>query len=191
VARQVGWGSAQQQSKFLQRPRDKAGISEVAASKGHINAFVDQINRAIGEIDIQLNLRMTRKKIRQQGHQKVVGHDGGTHTQPPAGGLLRKGQHGLRIIQVIQDASTALVKQLTFGCELKASGTSLKESHPHLLLQPGYTLANGRCGNRQCPSCRNETAKLRRLDKCKHSAEFVHPHLHPVDYRRFDPFIPL
>ncbi len=107
--------SAEHHFLAAKRPTAERGgqIRRAANAHGDINAFIEQIEKAIGKCHVQFNFRMLLAERDQQRHhaQSPVGI---RHRQPQPAGRDRamRRQHGLRFRQFLQNAYAGLVVRL-------------------------------------------------------------------------------
>ena len=112
------------------------------------------------EVHFQFDFRVCLAKSRHQRQQKTVADGREADPQATTRGLYRMGQHGLRILEVVEDAPAALIEQLAFRRQADLARTALEQPHLQRTLQAGNVLADRRCGNTHRPRRADKAQRL-------------------------------
>ncbi|MNS92646.1 hypothetical protein D3C72_1267890 [compost metagenome] len=104
-ARQVLGRGHHHAARFGQPDRYQAGVGQVAQADGAVEAFIDQVDHAVRQVQRDRHIRM---RLNKQWHQRrhvlaAVARRGG-HAQVPAGLDPARRDAGLGVVQVVQDA---------------------------------------------------------------------------------------
>ncbi|MPN60887.1 hypothetical protein SDC9_208620 [bioreactor metagenome] len=126
------------------------------------------------EVQIQLDFGIAGLEFGQHGQQKTVADGGQAHTQPAAW-RLGGGLHGRAcIMQLVENAPAAFVKQSAFLRQAHLACGAMEQAQAQLLLQARHVLAHGRGRDAKRAACLGKAQKIGGTYKGLKSAEAVH-----------------
>ncbi|MNM75115.1 hypothetical protein D3C81_868880 [compost metagenome] len=140
-----------------QPDRDQAGVGQVAQPDRAVEAFVDQVDHAVGQVQRD---RYVRVRFDEQRHQRrhvlaaVAGRRG--HAQVAAGLDAAGRDAGLGVVQVVQDALAVFQEGRAFKGQADLARGTYQQLHAQPLFQcidaapdDGWRHAFRRCCRRQ------------------------------------------
>ncbi|MNR03063.1 hypothetical protein D3C85_1189420 [compost metagenome] len=150
-------------------------ISQLAAAHHAIDVLVDQIDDAIADAHVDLDVRVSRMKLRQRRHQnharKRTGH---IHPQSPPGHGRCTRQTGFGIVQVSQQSHHALVVDGAVGGDVNLACGAVEQFHPQPRLQLLHQLRDAGLAHVQRLGGLGEAARLHHPGEGLHRIETVH-----------------
>ena len=164
----------QQKPERPEPTRHQLRIRQAAAADRHIDALLDHVHQQVVEIQLQLNLRVGAAECRHVRHEEAIADGGQTHPQLATGLLDHMGEHGLRVLQVVEDFPTTLVKQLPLRRQTDFARTALQQPHIQRRFQLGDVFTDCRRRNPQAPRRRDKTEGLCRFNEGNHTTQAVH-----------------
>lgn len=136
MARQIGRGGAADPVQIEQTPGDQAGIGQRTAADHAVSAVADQIDNAIADAEIDLDLRVAFQKAGQRRQQQLAGGAAaGIDAQHALRRILRLGQTALHLLQIRQPFHRILVIAFAFAGDRHAAGGALEQFGLQVILQ--------------------------------------------------------
>ncbi len=145
VTREVGRGGAHDARQIAKLVRDEVHVAQRADAQRQIGADVGEIDDAIGQCELELDLRIAREKLWHRGYQRVGPERGAdVHAQPAARALAEAHHFRFRVGDGAHDAMRALEVDFAFGGEGEASRRAMEQAHAEAPLEPRHQLRHGR-----------------------------------------------
>ena len=177
---QIGRRGGDNEAKRPEPARHQPRICQFAAADDHIEAGFDDIDQMVVEVQIQLHLGIAGLEFGQHGQQKTVADGGQAHAQPAAW-RLGSSLHGRAcIVQLVEDAPAALVKQSPFLRQTHLACGAMEQAQAQLLLQACHVLAHGRGRDAKRAAGLGKAQKIGGTYKGLKSAEAVHGDWQPL-----------
>src|SRR5437773_5552759 len=129
MQRQIRRGSAADELRSADLARDQAAAADIADADRQVDAFVDDVDGAIGELDIEAQLRMATREVRDRRREMP-------HAEGDRRGELeraaryhgRRGHRFLGLLQIREQLDAALVKGLAGLRQRKPARRSVHET---------------------------------------------------------------
>ncbi len=176
VALEVGGRRADDAAVVAEPAGDQRFVVDRPQPDGQIEALPGDVDAAIGEGELQLDLGVARGELGHQGHdlahaEAVAEADpqGAARPQPAGARQLLGG------IDLVQDLARPLVEQAALGRGGYTPGGALQEPHAEPVLEPGDQLADRRGRQPQALGRGCQAALLDDLDQDGHLARPVRP----------------
>ena len=128
------------------RPRDERRIvRERHRAHRAVDAFLDEIHRAVGDHELELELRMAREEAGQRGKELLVDERvRDARAQPPARRAMRAGERVLGLGEVVEHAHAAFVERAPLVGEREPPRRAVEEPHAEPLLELRHRGGRGR-----------------------------------------------
>ncbi len=146
----------------------------MTAADRHIDALVDQIDDAVVEIEIELDLGIEADEARHDGQKKMIADQRQAEAQPAARGGDGSGERSLRILEIVKHTAAALVKQPPLLRQPYAARRALEEPHADLPLQRRHGLADVSRRQAKHASGGDEAAEIGGFHEGRQAAELIH-----------------
>ncbi|VBR79771.1 Uncharacterised protein [Burkholderia pseudomallei] len=154
-------------------PRGQPRIARLAAAHDRVEAFVDHIDEPVGEIEVELDVRVRRHEIGEHG-QHGRAERGQAHAQPAARRVRAARQLLLGLLDFREHAPASLEKARAFGRQRDAARAAMEQAHVQARFEPRDPLADGRRGHAERTRRRDEAAGLGHLHEDDEPAQTFH-----------------
>ena len=175
VAGQVGTAYAAHLGQHREAARHQRRIAQLTDPQHAIDALADQVDLAVGDAHLHLDLRITGAELRQRRdhHQPPEGHRQVHLDAPPRlPGRLREGR--LHLVHVGQDRHAALVVAVAVEGGAHLAGGALEQAHPQVGLELLDDLRRRRPRQAQVLGSAAEAAQLDDAGEQAHGLETIH-----------------
>jgi len=155
--------------------RGEAGVGELAHAQGDVDAFLDQVDVAVVQHEVDVELRMLFQEQRQarQHVQAREGHRGADAQAAGEGGGCAAGG-ALGFVGFLDRALGALVEAAARFGGRQAVGRSQQQAHAEAVFQLGDGLGDGRLSHAQQSGGAGEGAGFDDADEGFHRGQAVH-----------------
>lgn len=120
-------------------------IAQFPEPDDEVEAFFYQINIAIREADIEIELGVLAGKRQQDGHDPEASKRyGQPNSQPPRNVATAGRQRRLRLFEVCQYTDAGLVIEMTVSSKSKGPRCAFEKAHSQMGFEPRDSLADGR-----------------------------------------------
>ena len=161
--------------------RHERPLPRCSDTDGEIEPLVDEVDRAIGEIEVECKLRVRGRECgdRRSEMELAKRHATGQAQRPPRHDRRRAhGRFGL--LEVGEQLDAALVKCLASLGEGQPPGGAVEQSHVEMLLELGDLPRDRRRRQAQALGRPRKAAQFHDLDEGVGGGETVHPHYYCV-----------
>jgi len=154
--------------------RDQAAVGKPADPPRDVVAFLEQVDEAVVEGELDLDPRVAREELGQHRAEveKAEGHRC-VDLEPAArlDGVARGGELGL--LDLLDDPGAVVAVDRAHLGQRETPGGAVEQPHAQPLLQRGHVLARGRLGQAELPGCGGEAAQLRHAHEHRHAVQTV------------------
>ncbi len=169
-------GSDKNAARNAQLARYQPGVHLVARADHDVEAFLDDVDHAVRQIEVNVYVRERQHEAVHYRHHEI-GELRHADAQPAARQPTGVQQFSLCGGDLDEDAAAADEEHLALGRQLDAARTSVEEPDLVLILQSDNGLADRRCGySKDAPGLR-EAADLRGLDERGNADQALHGRL--------------
>lgn len=171
--REVRRGTHAEQPGAAQVAAVQPGVGGTACPNDDVEAFLDDIDKTITEVQVQF---YGRKAVRECGKQRQhqAAYKRKTCFQAPAGRGVGIGQLTLGGRDLDHDAAAAFKELLAFGSQADTAGIAIQQAGSQALLQSGNGLACRRRGDATLSCCGREAARLGDQNEETETGKAVH-----------------
>jgi hypothetical protein len=135
VPRKIVWACADKSGEINDLPCDKPGIGKRTQAQRNVYVLTNEINNAIGHHEIECDLRIATKKLRQRWRKLLSNDWKRLHSQVSARGNTRRCDFGFRSLDGLKYLSHAAEVGLTLSGQSKVPRRSIDESNTKSKLQ--------------------------------------------------------
>ena len=164
-----------QQRLLAERARRQRRIGQRADAHRRVDAVLDQVDVAVAEADLELQLRMARAQLRQQRHHFKLAQRRG-HVEAQAPGRLAAHALGLRTqgVEFLDDSLAARMQLAPVGSEADLPRRAMKQAQADIALEPLDALGDRRRRQAERASRGGKAAAARGLCKGGESLQPSH-----------------
>ena len=171
MAVEIGGSRAHDAAMVGQPASDQGFVVHRTQAKGEVHALAGQIDPAIGESELQLDIGVARRELGHQWHdlahaEAVAQAD----AQGAAGAQPARADELLGGIQLVEQLACTLVEQPAFGRWCHTARGPLQQPGAETIFQAGEELADRRGRQVQALRCAGQAAMLDDLDEYRHLA---------------------
>ncbi|MDT4870582.1 hypothetical protein FQZ97_1056670 [compost metagenome] len=165
----------QHRSAGRQHPADQRGVGLGADANGQVDARLDQVERALAGVQVDLQLRVKLQEIGQRGGQLRVGEgDAAGDAQLPAQGGVVAAGFLFHVVHQRQHLLAAAQAGLARVGERDAAGGALQQARAQPLLQRAHMARDHGARHLQLVGRGAEAAALGHRHKHAHGGQPVH-----------------
>lgn len=161
-----------------QRAGHQAAVLCPADPNGEVDAFLDQIDIAVVETDIDHQFRPFRHEA-VQDRQDVQPAERHWQIKPQLSArlLLARGHRRFCFVQISKDALASVVKGRAFVRQADVARRAMQKAQAQAFFQPHDTLAHGRARQAKLFGRHRKAARIRRADECDDVAYSIKVHV--------------
>ncbi|KAG0954967.1 hypothetical protein G6F31_012997 [Rhizopus arrhizus] len=173
---QIGRAGHQPQPAAAQRPCMQGGIGQRPDPDRQVGASLQQIDVAVGTVQLQLHVRVALSITRHQWRDHVQ-HERHcrVHAQAPGRALAARRHLFLRRLHRIDDRARMAPVRLALGGQVQAAGGAGQQRGAQLVLQPPQRAAHAR---RRLPQLLGGGADRTAVDHRQEGLHFIKRRLH-------------
>lgn len=164
---QIGWRPADDGALPSNAASNEMGlITWIAKPNDEIDAFLDQIDAAVGEGHIEIEIGILRCQLHQHRHApKPAEGNWQIDPQLTRNGLLARCQQRLRRVEFFKHLQTTLVISLPLGGQTEPPCCAMEQANAEARFQSGDTLAAGGFGDAHARGGGRKAARFDGVDK--------------------------
>ncbi|KAF1853455.1 hypothetical protein Lal_00013812 [Lupinus albus] len=192
VLLQIGRAGAQRHPRGGQPPGDQRAVAQPADPHRQIVPLVDQIDRAVVQVHVDLDGRVALQELRhRRGQMHDAEADRCVQPQPATRGGMQVGDRLLRLLQIGEDSGAALVIGLAHLGQAELAGGAVQEPRAEPVLQLADAAGDHRLRQVEPVGGGGEALGVHHLDEGEHVVEAIHGIVvHPETMRCQDPALP-
>ena len=151
-------------------------VEDVAAAHHAVDAFRDEIDRAVAAADLEPDVRVARAEV-GQGRRQHVDAERGRHidAQATSRAAVRVHEPGFQFADVVEDVPDACVVGSAVVGQAHPARRPLQQADAEVLLEPRDVLTDARLRQVERERGRGEAAGIDDLDEQLHREKPIHP----------------
>ena len=172
---EIGRGAAHGHALAGQRPRHQAGhVAQMPVAHGQVIAFLDEIDRTVGESDFELQLPvLPGSLVKNRRHAAAAENHRNADPHLPGRFKTARFERGLAGLEFGEHPHAALVERLSVIGQAERAGRAVTEPHAEPRFQPRDGLADGRARQVQAGGRGSKAASLDHRHKLMNAGKAI------------------
>ena len=175
MGRQIAGRGAQHDARARELPADQGGVWQRGDPDRHIEAFLDEVDGAVGQRHLELHLRVQVAERAPEWRQMANAEgDRGVDAQQPACRTAARMQLGFGFLEPGEQLPAAGVEALAILGQRQASGRAVQQAHAESRFQLAHIARGGRLGQPERLGRAHEAAGIHHCAEGLHFDKAVH-----------------